>query len=397
MPGWLRRTLTVIALLALAGLLVWAFIPTPEAVEVGVVTRGELSVVVEDEGETRVRDRYFIAAPITGRMQRIVLDPGDVVAPGDVLARIAPPAAGTLDARARDQARAVLDAAAANVARAEAQISQLEAELAFARSERGRIEQLREADAVPQRQLDEAITLERSRAEALRAAQWTHRIAEHELEQARAALRAYGPDHDNDADMIVLTAPVHAHVLRVLERSERHVAPGAPLLELGDIARLEVVVDVLSDDASRIAAGMEARIVRYADGRTWPGRVRLVEPAAFTEVSALGVEEQRVNVIVDFTDEARNWQVLGDAFRVDVGVILWQADDVIRVPTSALFRHDGQWAVFRVVDGRARLQRVEIGRQTPQHSQVIAGLEVDDIVVLYPDDRIDDGTRLEPR
>ncbi|MEX0886452.1 MAG: HlyD family efflux transporter periplasmic adaptor subunit [Phycisphaeraceae bacterium] len=399
MPGWLRKTLTVVVLLALAGLIVWAFVPTPEPVEVARVARGALRVAVEDEGQTRVRDRYTVAAPIAGRMQRIELDPGDVVEAGERLAVIAPPAAAALDVRARDEAAARVEAARANVARTGAEVARVEVELAYAQRERDRIDRLVAADAAPERQLDEARVLEQSRQQMLEAAQWTRQIAEHELTQARAALQTYpdGPSGGGDRPLFEVVAPARASVLRVHERSERYVMPGAVLLELGDVSGLEIVLDVLSDDASRIAAGQAAQVIRYADQRAWPARVRLVEPAAFTEVSALGVDEQRVNVILDFADDAQGWGELGDAYRVDVRVITWEAEDVLLMPTSALFREGEDRAVFRVIDGRARRQLVEVGRQSGQQTQVIAGLDEGDAVVLYPTDRIEDGTRVEPR
>jgi len=394
-----RRLLTLAAGLALAGIVWWALRAAPVPVEIGTASRGPLELTVDEEGETRVRSRFVVAAPATGRLLRITLDEGDAVAAGDVLAQIVP---APLDPRERMGAEARLEAAddarrgaAAGAALAEAALAQAERDLT-------RAERLRAAGARSDEALERA-RLERTRAlRALEAARFAAAAADHEADAARAVLMATrtprgnpGPHGDDPCatpgTCIELRAPVTGHVLRVHEESERIVLAGAPLLALGNPAEIEIVVDVLSADAVKIHPGADLWVEDWGGEQPLRATVRRVEPSGFTKLSALGVEEQRVNVIGDFVDVPAG---LGDGFRIEARIVIWRADDVLRVPTSALFRHGAGWAVF-VVDGNvARRREVELGARGPFEAELQGGLEPGERVVLHPSDRLADGVRI---
>jgi HlyD family secretion protein len=391
-----RRTLLLAcAALGALGGLVWLLRAEPVRVEVGAVDRGPLEGTVDEEGRTRVRHRYVIAAPVSGGLERIVLDEGDPVAPGDVVARVSP---APLDPRATAQAQARLEAAIALQGGARARIAQAKAALAQAERELRRARTLAAAGTVSDQVLEQAELAHTSRSEDLHAAREAEDAAAHEVQAARAALLAAGggaPEaggRGRDA-FVEVRSPASGHVLRVFEESQRVVAVGTPLLEVGDPADLEIVVDVLSADAVRVPPGAEMRIEAWGGEGPLRARVRRVEPSGFTKLSALGVEEQRVNVIGDFVDAPGS---LGDGYRVEARIVVWRGDDVVRVPTSALFRRGEDWHVFRVEDARARLCAVEIGERGRDAAQVLAGIEPGSAVVLHPTDRVADGVRVEP-
>jgi HlyD family secretion protein len=395
----LRRQLVgLVAVLALATLLWWALSPPAVPVQMDAVSRGPLQVTVDEEGETRVRERFVVAAPATGRLLRIRLEEGDAIASGDVLAQIVP---APLDPRDRAAAEARLGAAEDAKRGAAARDSLAAAALAQAERDLARTEQLRAAGARSDEQL-ERMRLERTRALREReAARFAVAAADHEAEAARAALMAARASRGDPASpddpcaspgtCIDVHAPISGHVLRIREESERVVLSGAPLLELGDPRAIEIVVDVLSADAVRIRPGAELWVEDWGGARPLRATVRRVEPSGFTKISALGVEEQRVNVVGDFVDPPDG---LGDGYRIEARIVVWQAEDVLRVPTSALFRHGEGWAVF-VVDGAvARRREVEVGERGPFAAEVKAGLEAGERVVLHPSDRLRDGVRV---
>lgn len=392
----------VAAVVVVVAGLVWVMLPQPVPVDIEPVVRGPLRVTVDEDGQTRVRDRYVVSAPLAGRLRRITLDPGDGVTAGEtVLAVIDPPPPTLLDVRTRREALARVDAAEAGVTQAGAEVEQAETRLQMATSERQRLEQLVATGAIPRREYEDAQFIEQVQQRELEATRWGQRVAAHQRELAEAALTQAEAvaDPGVTAEPIIIASPVDGRVLRVLQRDAAMIAPGTALLEIGDVRRLEAVVDVLSADAVRIQPGMSVAFERWGGDRTMPGVVRRVEPAAFTDVSALGVEEQRVNVVVDFDASEHESGVgrLGDGYRVHARIVLWQADDVLKVPTSALFRHGQRWAVFVVDDNRARLHHVEVGRQTGLVAEVRGGLSEGDAVIAYPSDRLGDGTRIEPR
>jgi HlyD family secretion protein len=372
---------------ALASVVAWmAFREPPLEVDLGTVRRGALRVTVDAEGKTRVRDRYVVTAPVTGRLERIDIPEGTPVRAGDVVARIAPV---PLDAQAVRQATARLAATRSLTRDAETRVRQARATLEQEQRAAGRIDRLVRAGALAERDLEDAQLTVRLREEDLAAAEARSRAAVADVDQARAALIALG---DGQPDTRVLVrAPADGCVLRVPERSERVVVVGTPILEVGDPTLLELVVDVLSADASRIRPGAIAIVDNWGDGESLTGRVRRVEPAAFTRVSALGVEEQRVNVVIDLP---RLPPGLSDGYRVETRISVWEDADVTIVPISALFRQEQNWAVFLVRDSRAKLARVQIGERNAAGAQVLDGLRAGDEVVVFPSDQIKSGRRV---
>lgn len=384
------------AAIVAAGLVI-GFMPRAQPVDMAEVTRGALAVTVEEEGKTRVMERYLVSAPVAGFVRRIGLKAGDAVAAGQVLAVIEPARAVALDPRARAQAQAQVSAARAALAVAEENTRSAAAAAQLAQQERVRAEALRESNFVSEQALDAARSAE-TRARAVeQAAAHSVRVARFELEMARAAvanvarLRAGGA-----AEALQVRAPVAGRVLRLLHESEGAVSAAQPLLEIGNPEGLEVEVEVLSTHAVKIAPGSRVILDRWG-GQPLEGRVRVVEPSGFTKISALGVEEQRVRVIVDFASPREAWQPLGDGYRVEARFVLWEDDDVLQLPTSALFRHGEGWAVFAVEGGRARLTPVEIGQRAGLATQVLSGVAAGTVLASHPDEAIGDGTRVKPR
>lgn len=387
----------VVGVLVVAGT-VYALRPKPLAVDTAIVARRGLESTIEADGRTRVRERYVVAAPVAGRVRRITLIEGSPVHTGEVIAQIAPQPLDSLEAK---QAQARVDAASALALEASAQVRVTTATVGQRRRETTRAKRMEEAGAVATRVVEEAVLAQLEAEEAVRAATERVRAAEAELRQARAVLVGRG---GNGATTIPVRAPAKGRVLRVPERSERIVAAGTPLLEVGDPASLEVVVDVLSSDGAMIHPGDRARLAEWGGGSggvedisQLGGRVRDIEPAAFTKVSALGVEEQRVNVIIDLDRVPR---MLGDGFRVDASITIWSAPSVVVIPRSALLRiEDGEdtpagWSVFVVRSGRAEARPVRIGHVGGTDVEVLAGVAVGDEVVVFPSDQIRPGVRV---
>ncbi len=399
---WFSRRNVGLALAAGAGVaLLWVLLrPTPVPVEAAAVSRGPLQVTVDEEGETRVRERYVVAAPTSGRLLRITLEEGDAVAAGTLLARLEP---APLDPRTEAGARAHLEAAQANQRAAGARVRLAAAGLAQARRDARRAERLREAGTLSAEAYELAQLEETRLARELEAARFAAKAADYEVEVARAALlTAGGPGTGNSGGgtpcegsvaCVDLHSPVAGRVLRIPERSERVVVAGAPLLELGDPGALEIVVDVLSADAVRVQPGAPIWIEDWGGDAPLAARVRRVEPSGFTKISALGVEEQRVNVIADFAEAV---PALGDGYRVEARIVVWEGADVLQVPGSALFRRGDAWHVFVLEAGRARLRRVEVGRRATFETEIRDGLEPGETVILHPSDRVADGVRVAP-
>ena len=370
--------------------------PQPVPAEVSQVTRGPIDVSIDDEGETRVRDRFVISAPLGGRVLRIELEPGDtVVANETVLAVFLPSAPVLLDARSRAEAQAAVETALAAVGQAEAHYEQAAAEVTFSRAEVERYRRLARDGIVSVEQMETSQLDLDTRQEALEAAEYAVRTALSELQAARVRLQRFsGRSAAADGETIEITSPVSGVVLRRLRESESVVPAGEALLEIGDPRQIEVVTDYLSKDAVRIRPGQRVLIDRWGGDRPLGGRVRRVEPSGFTKISALGVEEQRVNVVMDITDPPEVWAGLGDGFRVETRVVVWQSEDELKAPTGALFRRDEGWAVFAVDGGRAVLRSIEIGERNAREAQVLGGLEPGQEVVVYPSDSLSDGSRV---
>ena len=385
-----RKRLLIAGTLVTAGLVGFiAFRPKPIDVETARATSGPMRVTVDEEGETRVRDRYTITAPVSGRLERIPLTEGAEVHLRQVVARIAPL---PLDAQTTEQARARLLGAEALRREAESRVTQARRVVEDAQRSDVRSERLTTAGAVAERDREQAALALRVAEDDLLAATARATAAEAEVRAARAALLSTGVA--TDASIVPVRSPVRGRVLRVPDRSERVVPAGTPILELGDARALEIVIDVLSTDAVSIVAGAEVDIANWGGDRVLRGCVRTVGPAGFTRVSALGVDEQRVNVVIDLMEPPL---ALGDGFRVEARIVVWEADSVLTVPASAVVRDADGWSVFTVRDERALRQRVEIGHRAGGTAEVRSGLVKGTEVILFPSDQIADGVRVRAR
>jgi HlyD family secretion protein len=376
-----------------AVLLAVALWPTTMTVEVATVSRGPLVVTVDEEGQTRVRHRYVVSAPVSGRVLRIELEPGDAVKEGDVVARVRAEAPPLLDARTRAEVQAAVEAAKATLGRAQAEEQRARAALTQAERELKRTQDLVRGGVVPPGDADLRQDDARAATETVSAAAYAVKAAQADLVRAEARLRPSAPDVSGR--VVAVAAPISGVVLRRLRESESMVPAGDPLVELGDPQQLEIVSDLLSTDAVRVKPGARAMIEQWGGTTTLEARVRRIEPSGFTKISALGVEEQRVNAILDFVDPAEAWAALGDGYRVEVRIVIWEAPTVLKVPTGALFRQGEQWAVYAIEDGRAALTIVELGQQTGQEAEVRAGLSEGARVILHPADTLTDGTHVE--
>lgn len=397
---WRRIVWYLLLASVLAAALVYAFRPQPVPVDLAVIARGQLTVTIDGDGQTRVREIYVVSAPVPGQVRRIERHVGDrIVANETLLATIQPVDPTFLDRRARAQAESAIKAAEAAFALAEAEQARALAELDFARAELSRAEQLAKRGNVSQSDLDRARLELRTRRAALSTAKASIEMRRFELETAQAALIQPGAESGEGGEQaccVEVYSPVNGRILRVIHESEGVVAAGAWLVELGDPADMEIVVDLLSGDAVRVREGAEVTIEDWG-GVTLAGRVRRVEPYAFTKISALGIEEQRVNVIVDFTDSAETWQGLGHGYRVDAHILDWRGEDVLKLPLGALFRDGESWAVFVAEDGVAKLRHIEIDHGNGREAEVLEGLETGATVILHPGDRISDGVRVLSR
>jgi HlyD family secretion protein len=394
-----KRTLWLgLGALLLVGAIVAGFLPGPVEVDTANVARGPMAVTVEEEGKTRLIDRYVVSAPVAGFARRIELDVGDEVSRGDRLLDMEPLRSDVLDPRRRAEAEARVASARSAMLAAEQNAAAAQADQELAALELARIEELRSIKYVSEGELDRARAGARAAAATLRSSQFALEVATHELEAAQTALDySAASDGSEPLEQVVVRAPVTGRVLRLFRESEGVVASGDPLIELGDPAALEVEVDVLSSDAVKIAPGTRVRFDRWGGGAPLDGVVRVVEPTGFTKISALGVEEQRVLVISDITSPAEAWERLGDGYRVEASFQLWQSDDVLQAPASALFRDGGEWSVFTVEDGRAVLTRVAVGARTGLRIEILDGLDEGAEVVIHPGDDVAAGVRISRR
>ncbi len=395
--AWIRRRSVLLGLLAvlLALLLAWGFREPPPRVDAAEVVRGPFRVTFEEEGRTRVKDRYEVSAPLAGQLSRVRLEPGDRTARGDLLFTIAPSFAAPLDAREHAQAAAAAARAESALQAAGTQRSAAQARSSLADREVERLQPLADSGHVSALALDRALSEARSAAALLRSARFAVDVARHERDMAQAMLAVSG--RERAPTTVDVVSPLDATVLARHRESEGAVQPGAPIVTLGDVDSLEAVVDVLSPDAVRLEPGMPVELERWGGEATLAARVRRVEPAGFTKVSALGVEEQRVWVILDFESDRESRRALGDGYRVLARFIVWQGDDVLQAPAGALFREGERQGVF-VLDGdRARLRRVEVGRRSGLLAEIVAGLQPGERVILHPGQQIRDGDRVRVR
>lgn len=392
---WRRRMAFGLLLVLGAWGLFMALRPQPLEVDIGTASRGALRVVLEQEGRTRVRDRYVVTAPVSGYARRLTLEVGQSVQRGDTLVELEPLRATALDARSRAEAQARMAAFESSLSAVEQGARAAASQAELAQAELLRVRALRLQGHVSVAAEDRAASEAERSGAALRSAQFAVATARHEVQAARSTLKYAGSA--STAAPVVVRAPVAGRVLKLMHKSEGAVASGQPLLEIGDPAALEVEVDLLSADAVRIQAGTPVVFARWGGEGALAGVVKAVEPAGFTKVSALGVEEQRVWVIVAFTSPAAQWKRLGDGYRVEASFILWEQSDVLQMPASALFREGESWFVYAVEQGKAVRRSVQIGQRTGLSAEVIAGIQAGEQVISHPDDRVREGVRVVTR
>ncbi|WP_299311584.1 efflux RND transporter periplasmic adaptor subunit [uncultured Halomonas sp.] len=393
---WHRRLFWSLAGLALLALLAWALRPAPVPVSVARVATGPFVDSVIEEGRTRLRDTWNVSVPVAGYLQRVALEVGDEVEQGQALFRLEPSPAPALDPRARQQAEDTLQAAEARLRAARANLETSRAEGRFAESEYERYRQLHQRNLVSTTELEQHRS-QRDRLRALESAAAAGvEAARFEVESARAVLAVASGQRDAlEHPALTIRAPIAGTVLTRYRCCEGSVAAGEPILELGSLQALEVQVDLLSMDAVRVRPGMAVHLTGWGGDEVLAGRVRRIEPSGFTRVSALGVDEQRVPVIIDFEEGQEPAALgLGSGFRVDAEFLVWQADEVAQLPTSALFRAEGQWAVFRVEEGRAVRVPVTPGRRSGLVSELVDGLAAGDMIITHPGERVADGVRV---
>ena len=392
--SWLRKLVWVVGAIVLVTAIAMGFVPTPVLIDTASVDRGIFEVTVQEEGKTRVVERYVVSAPVAAYARRLGFDVGDEIQEGEVLLYLEPLRSQVLDPRTRAEAEARVAAAQAALLVSEQEVSGAEAEALYADADVVRVRQLFERGAISQTSLDLAETVVLRTSARLESARRAVDIAEYDIEAAQTALR-YSETAGAGSETVPVQSPVSGRVLRLLHESEGVVAAGQPLIEVGDPDLLEVEVEVLSADAVKIAPGTEVRFERWGGEGALDGVVSVVEPVGFTKISALGVEEQRVLTVVDIVSPAEEWTRLGDQYRVDAVFIVWRGNDVLSIPSSATFRHGEGWAAFVVADGVAHLREIEIGQRSGLRGEILAGLSVGETVIVHPDDSIEDGTAVE--
>lgn len=390
--------LTIIGFLA-TGLIV-SFWPRAVLVDLQPAEVGPMMLTVGDEGETRVVDVYVVSAPVTGRLRRIETEPGDAVVAGQtIIAEVEPQESQLLDPRTEAEAEAQLSAAKSAASLAQAELEKAAAELRFAESGLRRAGELAAKGTISERDFEVAERAFNTNRAAMRVAQANMQVRQFELERARAQVMS--PEEiatlREACKCIDIKSPVDGQVLRVLRESEGFVQAGEGLVEVGNPERLEIVVDLLSSDAVKIQPGNLAVIENWGGATPLQARVRRVEPFGFTKISALGIEEQRVNVLLDIISPHTDWQALGHGYQVDVRVVLWQQDKALRAPLTALFRVDEKWALFVEEDGRAVQRMVEVGHTSAKHAEVVSGLSEGEKIVVYPGRDVEEGTRIAGR
>ncbi|MBT8112128.1 MAG: HlyD family efflux transporter periplasmic adaptor subunit [Gammaproteobacteria bacterium] len=397
----IRRSIfwLIILVLIVAGL-IFTFRPQPIPVDLIKVTQGPMIVTVEEEGETRVKDVYMLSAPVTGHMLRIDAEVGDdVIAAETLVAQIRPINPEFLDKRSEEEARAAIKTAEASLALTEAQLVEAQSEFDFAVTELERANKLIQQQVIPQRALDNAKRDYKSKRAGVNTAKAALRARQFELAQARAHLVSPADVQINDQDCqcVTILSPITGKILQVLHESEGVISMGTPLVEIGDPANLEIVVDFLSSDAVRIQPGQRVIIEEWGGESALQGTVRKIEPFGFTKTSALGIDEQRVNVIIDLSDPTEKWQRLAHGYQIEARVVLWESENVSKVPLTSLFRDNDNWAVYVEQENRAKLQHVKLGQRNGLEAEILEGLPEGSQVISHPSNQIVDGIRVKPR
>jgi len=388
--------ITIVAVVIIASV-VWGFWPQAVLVEAIAVKRAPLTVTIEEEGRTRVIDRYVISAPVDGVACRMQLHVGDPVRQGEVLLSITPLESQVLDPRRRAQTQSQVAAAKSALRAAEEQVHAAAAAAQLASNELKRLRLLLDKGLIARDAFDKAATAAQTSAANKRSANFNVEVARYELQAAQTVLNYTAGSKGEPAERVPVRSPITGKILKVARECEGPVRTGEALLEVGDPSALEVEVDVLSADAVRINPGMKVLFERWGGEHPLQGVVRRVEPVGFTKVSALGVEEQRVLVISDFTSPTAEWQRLGDGYRIEARFILWHEDNVLQAPTSSLFRYSSGWAVFVVENGHAKRREVKVGRRNGLFAQIVDGVKENDMVINHPSDQVEDGRRVTLR
>jgi HlyD family secretion protein len=383
-----RRILWFVAAVAIGAIVVFALIPARLLVEAGRVATGPLQVTIDQEGETRAHDRFVMSAPVPGRLLRVELEDGDSVKRDEIVARIDPL---PLSQRERQEIQARVEAAEAAERQAIAREAHAREDWGQTHRDRERAERLAQSSLISAQALELARNADITAAQELDAAKYSAQMAASEVKVARSGLVGLDAATGKAGPLIQLRAPVAGRVLRVIEKSERVIPSGTPILTLGDSKQLEIVADVLSTDAVKIQPGMPVLLEGWGGDHPIRARVRLVEPGGFTKVSALGIEEKRVNVISDFVDSPGP---LGDGYRVETRTVIWSSENVLKVPQSALFRQGQGWSVFAIEGGRAKSREVEIGQRNESEAQILRGPANGEEVILHPSNQVSEGARV---
>ena len=392
---WRRNIGIATTAIVILILIIYGFKPAPVWVDVATVKRAPLSVTIEEEGKTRVIDRYVVSSPVAAYARRIDLKVGDQIEQGQSLMQLEPLPSAVLDSRSRAAAKARIEAAKSTFEASREQAAAAQAEAELAQIEYDRIVNLCNVQCASKGEEDQALTKLRSSQALEQSAQFAVDVAHHQLEAAQTAL-AYAGTTDAE-QQLTIASPIYGSMLKILRESEGVVAAGEALIEVGNPEQLEVEIDVLSSDAVRIVPGTKVLFERWGGDEALQGRVRTIEPVGFTKVSALGVEEQRVLVIADLNSPTEQWQRLGDGYRVEASFILWQQDDVLTIPASALFRFENGWAVFVIEGDTAKRTTVKIGQRNGLSAQVLSGLKQDQQVVTHPSETVEDGAEVQVR
>jgi HlyD family secretion protein len=395
----LRRWMIVIIIaIGVISAIVYGFMPKPIPVDPVKVSRGPLKVTVEEEGKTRVKDRFVLSSPVAGSMRRIKLDVGDRVQKGQTLVEVEPLKSNLLDPRSRAAAEAAVSSAEASLKVAEERARAATADAEYAQRNFDRIKKLYEGGYVAKDALDQAEAGDKRAGATLLSAEASVKVARFELDRALTALRHSAAENTRIQGKIVMVqAPASGSVLKIYRESEGVVQSGEPLIDIGDPEKMEVKVEVLSADAVKIRPGTPVLFERWGGNSTLSGTVRVVEPAGFTKISSLGVEEQRVLAIVDITSSDKGEHRLGDGYRLEASFIIWEGKDILQVPASALFRKRNDWAVFVIKNNRAVKREVKVGQRTGLAAEILSGLAEGEWVISHPDNSIEDRTRVRTR
>lgn len=393
-----RWIIVIIIIVGVISAIVYGFMPKPVTVDLVKVSRGSLKVTVEEEGKTSVKDRFVLSAPVAGFKRRIKLDVGDRVQKGQTLVELEPLKSNLLDPRSRAAAEAAVSSAKAALKVEEERVRAATADTEYAEKNFERIKKLHEGGYVAKDALEQAETGAKRTEANLLSAKAAVKVARFELDRALTALRHSAAEETKIQDKIVMIqSPVSGSILKIYRESEGVVQPGEPLIDIGDPKKLEVKVEVLSADAVKIRPGTPVHFERWGGNSILSGKVRVVEPAGFTKISSLGVEEQRVFVIVDIIPSTEGEHSLGDGYRLEASFIIWEGKDVLQVPASTLFRKQDGWAVFVVKNNKALKREVKVGQRTGLAAEILSGLVEGEEVISHPDNSIEDGTRVRPR